>query len=58
VDEDKRDEPSAAETVGRTAGFLTRFVVRQALKSKTVREQVRDAQDEANRPSEPPAHEG
>ena len=47
--------PTAAETVGRTAGRFAKFAVRQALKSKTIREQVRDARAEADKPlAEPP----
>lgn len=42
-----------AEKVGRTAGFVTKFVVRQALKSKTVRDQIRDAQTAADSEESP-----
>ena len=53
-EESKGQEPTAAETIGRTAGLLTKLAVRQALKLKTVRDQVRDARAEASAPVDKP----
>lgn len=41
-----------AEKVGRGAGLFAKFAIRQALKSKTVREQLRDVREEADRPAD------
>lgn len=53
VSEGEETPETPAEKVGRTAGFVTKFVVRQALKSKTVRDQIRDAQTAADSEESP-----